>query len=282
MLKSTFCHLPGVGSSSEKRLWDLGIRTWEDLIEADKGIQRISRCPDCGRLIEESFRNLHGSNPSYFADRLSASHCWRLFSRFRGVTAYLDIETTGLYRGDSITTAVLYDGKELFHFVKGDNLPQFKRKIKEYKLIVTYNGKCFDIPFIEHYFGISLNCAQIDLRYVLSSLGIKGGLKGCEKRLKIQRPAGMEELDGFFAVLLWEDYKKNGNLKALETLLAYNVQDTIDLERLLVIAYNRKLKETPLARTGILEEPSVPKNPFKVDNKTVRRIHRNTDLDTLW
>ncbi|NLT67642.1 MAG: exonuclease, partial [Acidobacteria bacterium] len=71
--------------------------------------------------------------------------------------------------------------------------------MRDYKLIVTYNGKCFDIPFIEYYFGIKLDCAQIDLRYVLSSLGIKGGLKGCEKRLGIQRPPGMEELDGFFA-----------------------------------------------------------------------------------
>jgi uncharacterized protein len=282
MLKSTFCHLPGTGSTSEKKLWDLGIKTWEDLIEADKGVQRISRCSDCGRLIEESFKHLNGGNPSYFADRLSASQCWRLFSKFRDVTAYLDIETTGLYRGDSITTAVLYDGNEIFHFVKGDNLPQLKRKIKDYKLIVTYNGKCFDIPFIEQYFDISLNCAQIDLRYVLSGLGIKGGLKGCERKLKIQRPAGMKELDGFFAVLLWSDYKKSENLKALETLLAYNVQDAIDLERLLVIAYNRNLRKTPLDRTGILEEPSVPRNPFKVDGKTVRKIQRNTDWDSVW
>lgn len=154
----------------------------------------------------------------------------------------------------------LYDGKEMFHFVKGDNLPQFKRKIKDYRLIVTYNGKCFDIPFIEQYFGINLNCAQIDLRYVLGGLGIKGGLKGCERKLIIQRPAGMEELDGFFAVLLWDDYKKSTNIKALEMLLAYNVQDAIDLERLLLIAYNRNLKETPLDLTGELEEPSVP-NP---------------------
>ena len=282
MLKSTFCHLPGTGSTSEKKLWDLGIKTWEDLIEADRSVQRISRCPDCDRLIEESYKHLYAGNPSYFAERLSASQCWRLFSRFRGATAYLDIETTGLYRGDSITTAVLYDGKEIFHFVNGDNLAQFKRKIKDYRLIVTYNGKCFDIPFIEQYFGIRLNCAQIDLRYVLAGLGIKGGLKGCERKLKIQRPAGMEELDGFFAVLLWKEYKKSENLKVLETLLAYNVQDAVDLERLLVIAYNRNLKDTPLDRAGILEEPSVPENPFTVDIKTVRRIQRNADWDSVW
>ena len=48
-------------------------------------------------------------------------------------------------------------------------------------MIVTYNGKSFDIPFIENYFNIRLDHAQIDLRYVLYSLGFRGGLKGCRK-----------------------------------------------------------------------------------------------------
>jgi hypothetical protein len=32
------------------------------------------------------------------------------------------------------------------------------------------------------------------------------------------------DVDGFFAVLLWWDFKRNKNQKALETLLAYNIR----------------------------------------------------------
>jgi len=54
----------------------------------------------------------------------------------------------------------------------------------------------------------------------------------------------LSDVDGFFAVLLWNEYQKTGNQKALDTLLAYNVQDTVNLESLMVTAYNMKLKET--------------------------------------
>ena len=50
-------------------------------------------------------------------------------------------------------------------------------------MIVTYNGKTFDVPFIEKYFGIRMNHAHIDLRYVLKSLGYSGGLKMFEQAM---------------------------------------------------------------------------------------------------
>jgi uncharacterized protein YprB with RNaseH-like and TPR domain len=81
---------------------------------------------------------------------------------------------------------------------------------------------------------------------VLASLGYKGGLKGCERQLGLTRE-GLEEVDGFFAVLLWKDFKKNKNHKALETLLAYNIQDVVNLEALMIKAYNKKLKDTPFS-----------------------------------
>jgi uncharacterized protein YprB with RNaseH-like and TPR domain len=44
----------------------------------------------------------------------------------------------------------------------------------------------------------------------------------------------LSDVDGFFAVLLWNEYRKTGNQKALDTLLAYNVQDTVNLQNLMV------------------------------------------------
>ncbi|MEN3184327.1 MAG: ribonuclease H-like domain-containing protein, partial [Atribacterota bacterium] len=51
----------------------------------------------------------------------------------------------------------------------------------------------------------------------------------------------LEGVDGYTAVLLWRKYQ-DGCPEALETLLAYNVADTVNLERLMVFAYNEKVR----------------------------------------
>jgi hypothetical protein len=61
-------------------------------------------------------------------------------------------------------------------------------------------------------------------------------------------------------------------LKALDTLLAYNIQDTVTLENLMVTAYNMKLKDTPFYETHLIEEPTLPVNPFSADLATVDGI----------
>ena len=83
----------------------------------------------------------------------------------------------------------------------------------------------------------------------------------------------LSDIDGFFAVLLWDEYQKTGDPKALETLLSYNIQDTINLENLMVTAYNMKLKDTPFYETHLIEEPTLPPvNPYSTDLATVDRI----------
>ncbi len=271
MLKNTFCHLPGIGILKEKRFWDSGIYSWEDLLRAPASFSPNQRTRDLTRLIERSVEELERNNPRFFADFLPSNQQWRLFPSFRNSIAYLDIETTGLDFGESITTIALYDGSSLFHYVNGHNLDEFKKQIRQYEVIVTYNGKCFDVPFIERYFRMRLDHAHIDLRYVLHSLGYSGGLKGCERKLGIDRKE-LEGVDGFFAVLLWHDYKRNHNEKALETLLAYNVEDVLNLEKLLVFAYNIKLKDTPFHSSHRIESLPDRPNPFRADLRTIRGI----------
>jgi len=223
--------------------------------------------------IEASEQNLKSNNPNYFSDLLPSNQHWRLFPEFRDSTVYLDIETTGLESwGNEITTIALYDGNPPTYYINGQDLDDFLDDINKYKVIVTYSGKTFDVPFIENYFRIKLNHAHIDLRYVLGSLGYKGGLKGCETQLGIDRD-DLAGVDGSFAVLLWHDYQKNGNRKALDALLAYNIQDTITLENLMVIAYNLKIEDTPFYEKQ-LAEPVLPEIPFEVDLKTVERVRR--------
>ena len=59
-----------------------------------------------------------------------------------------------------------------------------------------------------------MNQAHIDLRYLLKSLGYTGGLKGCEKKAGIDR-GELDGVNGYFAVLLWQDYQRNRNEKPL-------------------------------------------------------------------
>jgi uncharacterized protein YprB with RNaseH-like and TPR domain len=276
MLRNTFCHIPGVGPKTERSLWEAGITTWETLLAQSGASPPAPLRRSCAEHLHESLLHYTNRNANYFGDRLPASQRWRLFSDFRSSCAYLDIETTGMgHFGDHITSIALYDGQYLRVYVHGENLDDFLADVRNYRLLVTYNGTGFDLPFLQRHFLTTFPIAHIDLRYVLKSLGIGGGLKGCEQRLGIKRP-GLEEVDGYLAVLLWRDYQRHRNRKALETLLAYNTQDAVNLETLLVEAYNRKIQETPFALSHRLPAPSVPANPFTPDADTVRRLlHAN-------
>ncbi len=274
MLINTFIHIPGVGAVTEKRLWMAGLLDWHQVDSAGscdipaKSLMRIAAC------MAESSEHLDRNNPGYFAGHLPAGEYWRFFPQFRKTTAFIDIETTGMEMfGSEITTIALYDGASIKYYVQGQNLDAFMDDIEKYNVIVTYNGKTFDVPFIEKYFGIRLNHAHIDLRYVLKSLGYGGGLKRCEKALGLDR-GDLDGVDGFFAVLLWREFEQTGNIKALETLLAYNIEDVVNLETLMVTAYNMKLKDTPFSRTHALPLPEIPDIPFKPDLSIIERIRQ--------
>lgn len=277
MLQNTFLHIPGIGVKTEQRLWETGIISWNLCATIGGSGFSPKKMETMAKCLRESKNQMVSLNVAYFADRLPASHHWRFFPEFRDVTAYIDIETTGLSRwGESITTIALYDGKSIFHYVNGRNLDDFPGDIQRYKVIVTYNGKNFDVPFIQKAFGIELNQAHIDLRYTLAGLGYTGGLKSCENQMGFYR-GDLADIDGFFAVLLWLDYRNNGNEKALETLLAYNIQDVLTLENLMVMAYNLNIKNTPFC-SNLLPEPDVANSPFRADMETVRRIRSSQNL----
>jgi len=271
MLKNTFMHIPGIGNITEQRLWESGIQHWDQFTSNHSIRLSPAKMDTITTYLEQSYHHLKTGNPNYFSEHLPANLHWRFFPEFRHSMVYLDIETTGLNRYyDPITTISLYDGESIYYYINGHNLNDFLDDIEKYDAIVSYNGKTFDVPFIENYFGISLSHAHIDLRYILGSLGYRGGLKSCETQLGIDR-GDLKDIDGFFAVQLWYDYQKTGNQKALETLLVYNIQDVLTLENLMVISYNLKIKNTPFYRNQ-LPEPVLPEIPFKVDMETVERI----------
>ncbi|MEW6737219.1 MAG: ribonuclease H-like domain-containing protein, partial [Acidobacteriota bacterium] len=252
MLKHTFLHIPRVGMATERRLWADGIESWEDALRCYDDRQLGSGGTLIKHYLELSLSAWQRRDFSFFTQLLPASESWRLFpscSRELAVRiAYLDIETTGMHADyESLTVIGLFDGEQVKYFVQGVNLEHFLDEIEQYELLVTFNGKCFDVPFLRATLPrVRLPRAHIDLRYVLRRLRLSGGLKAIERTAGVARPQDeLGQLDGFDAVLLWRLHKR-GEPAALSTLLRYNAEDVVGLKPLLELACNRLMAELPL------------------------------------
>ena len=134
MLRHTFCHLPGVGETTERRLWARGLTTWDAALAAAG--HRLS-----ADNLRASADHYGRGNPAWFAALLPWPQLWRLFADFRDRCAYLDIETTGMGPTAHVTAIALYDGRAVRTYVHGRNLDDFAADVADYRLLVTYNGK---------------------------------------------------------------------------------------------------------------------------------------------
>ena len=65
-----------------------------------------------------------------------------------------------------------------------------------------------------------------------SKIGLTGGLKAIEKKLKISRAKEVQDIAGNDAVYLWQQFKATGNKKYLNLLVQYNEEDIVNLEPL--------------------------------------------------
>lgn len=258
MLRHTFIHVPRVGEVTERRLWRSGIRTWDDL-SSSNGPSLSPGLEHCIRShVSSSQCALSRGNAAFFDRWLPRSELWRMYPDFSHSCIFLDIETTGISHGwNDITVVGTYDGRETRVFVKGKNLLDFpryiKRHAKRYAMLVTYNGRQFDVPFLKAKFpDLELPTAHIDLRFVTNRLGLLGGLKGVERRLSLNREGSLQEVDGFMAVKLWHEYRR-GSPTALDTLIRYNLEDVVGLKAIVERAYNMAIGKLP-----------VPVQPLKV------------------
>jgi hypothetical protein len=172
MLRHTFCHIPGVGEKTERRLWEAGLTSWEAVLEREAG----QRHPAARRLpvehLRESVRQHAAGDPAWFAQRLPAAQSWRLFRDFRERCAYLDIETTGMAAYDHVTTIALYDGRTVRHYVHGQNLHDFARDVAAYRLLVTFNGKRFDLRVLYVEFNRASQPLSLEGRAILDPMEI--------------------------------------------------------------------------------------------------------------
>lgn len=274
MLETCFLHLPGIGPAFEAKLRDNGIHCWEDATKAGLPCSP-AKAESLRQGLAESRVRLDAGDACWFGDRLASREQWRLFPHFRHTAAYVDIETTGLSPSDSaITTIALFDGNTVRTYVQGENLQDFADDIRAYKLLVTWNGRSFDAPFLRRSLGIPLDhgdMAHLDLLPVFRGLGLRGGLKKVEEMLGLDRQE-LAGVDGMTAVRLWWAYKKSKERRFLETLLAYNAADVLSLEYLAEYALCR---QTALQGLPPLPEPAPAKlhlNPFVADPAALRAV----------
>lgn len=106
-------------------------------------------------------------------------------------------------------------------------------------MIITFNGRCFDLPFIKHKFpSVDLDKIHIDLRFLMRDLGFSGGLKNIEREIGISRDEEIGDISGSEAVRLWKKYER-GDTKALDILLKYNIADIENLKVMMDFAFSK-------------------------------------------
>jgi len=244
MLESTFLHLPGVGPTSEEKLWNSGISTWGEyearfvqptLFEID-GAE-----PDSP--LSSSWRALRSGDANYFARLLPRSEYHRILLSFPAQTLFVDIETTGLSRWYDYITVVGWemDGVYGAH-VTGQRPERMYEAFAKAKAIVTFNGTMFDIPFLKKEFpNLPIPECHVDLRFFSRRTDISGGQKIIEKQLGIERPMHLQDVVGESAPVLWYAYRW-GDLKSLELLVEYNHSDIQGLKQILDIVVERYLE----------------------------------------
>jgi len=236
MLEASFIILEGIGYCKEQKFWEQGIRSWNDFIAADaiRGVSFRSKS-FYNRKLAEAKQQLAAGNSGYFCDILPSSQTWRLYEQFKEEVVFLDIETTGLSKQDSLTVLGLYDGWSTKTMISQINLniPYLKQTLSKYKLLVTFNGSSFDLPFLRRrYPDLIPNIPHLDLRTACRMIGLDGGLKTIEKRFGLVRRKVIEEFHGGDAALLWRMYKATEDNYYLNLLVEYNEEDVVNLKHI--------------------------------------------------
>jgi uncharacterized protein YprB with RNaseH-like and TPR domain len=234
--ENSFIPVSGVGETTERRLWRSGVRTWD---EFDGEVPGPADAGAVYSFIDRARDRLAAGDADFFASAFPSGEQWRFYENFRDEACFLDIETTGLSeRRDDVTVVSLHRAGSTTTLVRERGLTgeALADELADAGLLVTYNGKRFDVPFLEESFGLGLDLPHLDLMYPCRRLDLTGGLKQVEQEVGIDRDR--PDLSGRDAVRLWHEYER-GREEALETLVSYNRDDTANLERLVDVVTNR-------------------------------------------
>lgn len=249
MIRHTFCLINGIGDRFERRLWHEGITSWDAFISSDGiGCMARERKEMADKVLLRCAEELERGNARHFAGIMKRREHWRLYDSFADDVLCLDIETNGLRPGYGgiVTVVGLYDGREWKCLVRGENLSResLAAAMAGHKCLITFYGSCFDVPFLMRSFpGVPFDMPHFDLCFGARRLGFNGGLKKLEAAFGISRGEAVRGMNGYDAVRLW-DAAEQGSREALELLLHYNREDTVNLAKLAEAFYGRLRQST--------------------------------------
>ncbi len=264
MLTNSFCFARLLNEDQERSLWARGVTDWTVLRQYPEEAAAVIGSSKAQKLVEavnEAAAALARSDWAWFKTNWPERETWRLWSIAGAAdtvpvyatptqAALVDIETTGLTPGyDQITVIGLADGTpQARAYVAGrpqpgdEPLDRFREAIKHYRLIVTFNGTNFDLPFIEKTFreaAFRFDLPHLDLLPAAKALGLSGGLKDMEPQLGIQRDAAIKDMRGHEAIALWGQWKNQGDLAAYQKLTTYCKADCANLQAFADEVYRR-------------------------------------------
>lgn len=235
-IENSFIPVDGVGEATEQKLWRNGVTRWSVF---DGDVVGTTLADRIETFIATATERLDRRDAAFFRREVPASEHWRLYENVPAETAYLDIETTGLDRyNDQVTTVSIHLDGTTRTLVHGHDLTanRLSEELADASLLVTFNGRRFDVPFLEQSLDCSIDLPHADLMYMCRTLGYDGGLDAVESAFGIERDR--PDISGQDAVRLWHEYER-GNEDALDTLIAYNQEDTVNMEPIMQDACQR-------------------------------------------
>lgn len=254
MLNRSFIFAKGLTEELERALWARGVVSWE-VLRAHPGeaveVLGPSRTQKLVEAVGEAQRARDSGDLAWFRTNWPVRESWRLWQGLCSPeqVALVDIETTGLTPGyDQITVIGLADSARARAFVAGkpqagdELISAFTEAMRPYRLLVTFNGAQFDVPFIEKHFreaNFRFEMPHLDLIHPARSIGLGGGLKDMEQQLGIVRSAAIKDMRGMEAIQLWGQWK-NGDLAAYQRLISYCKADCANLHAFAEAVYRRK------------------------------------------
>ncbi len=239
--------LPSVGAKKEKAIWESGIRTWNEFVSSETVTTMKHDAKERGDIIlTQAMELLDDGQCHALADMTPKSEHWRLFGEFHDSAKYIDIETDGLSRDALVTVVTIHSKRETITLTEGIDLsPEtLSEALDGAKMLVTFNGSCFDIPVLKNSFPeVDLDIPQYDLRFASRKIGYRGGLKPLEIDMGIKRADDIDGMDGADAVRLWKQWVRNDDEDALDMLISYNRADTVNLEIIADRVFERLVRE---------------------------------------
>jgi len=234
----------GIRDKTRARLQEQGFNTLADLenhprfCSESKRIRELLDGGNTEELAEVVGERLSKSHPSVLG--LSGLHDDADF-------LFLDLETMGLFAGQPLVVAGLarLDGDNTIvveQYVVRDFpdelalIAEVNEQVGTHNVIVTYNGKSFDLPFLtgrSAYYGIKLRPPKVhfDLLHFCRRAW-RDELQGCSLRSIEQSILGISretDLPGELVPEFYYEYLRTGNAGFLKPIVDHNRQDVISL-----------------------------------------------------